>query len=78
MAHFIPILSPQAPISFCIPNPRGCSPSAVESLQGGLGAPFAQQRFQRLQDTQDALERAYLEAREEQSLGDTGNFDPER
>uniref|UniRef100_A0A669Q627 AKNA domain-containing protein n=1 Tax=Phasianus colchicus TaxID=9054 RepID=A0A669Q627_PHACC len=36
------------------------------------------QRFQRLQDTQDALERAYLEAREEQSLGDMGNFDPER
>lgn len=81
VAHLIPscpILSPHAPISFCVPNPRGCRPGAVGSLQGGLGAPFAPQWFQRLRDTQDALERAYLEAREEQSLGDTGNFDPER
>ncbi|XP_072209268.1 microtubule organization protein AKNA [Excalfactoria chinensis] len=48
-------------------------------IQTGSSVPQEQlQRFQRLQDTQDALERAYLEAREEQSLGDTGNFDPER
>ncbi|OXB80684.1 UNVERIFIED_CONTAM: hypothetical protein H355_005613 [Colinus virginianus] len=60
------------------PNPTGCSPGAVGLLQGGWGAPFPSQRFQRLRDMQDALERAYLEAREEQSLGDTGNFDPQR
>ncbi|XP_031457430.1 whirlin isoform X1 [Phasianus colchicus] len=49
-------------------------------IRAGSSVPqqLLQQRFQRLQDTQDALERAYLEAREEQSLGDMGNFDPER
>lgn len=48
-------------------------------IRAGSSVPQEQlQWFQRLRDTQDALERAYLEAREEQSLGDTGNFDPER
>ncbi|OXB66470.1 hypothetical protein ASZ78_011585 [Callipepla squamata] len=48
-------------------------------IRAGSSVPQEQlQRFRRLQDMQDALERAYLEAREEQSLGDTGNFDPER
>ncbi|XP_021269827.1 AT-hook-containing transcription factor [Numida meleagris] len=48
-------------------------------IRAGSSAPQEQlQRFRKLRDTQDALERAYLEAREEHSLGDAGNFDPER
>ncbi|XP_062447289.1 microtubule organization protein AKNA [Rhea pennata] len=53
-------------------------------IQAGKSTPQEQlQRFRKLKDTQDTLERAYLQAREEnrrlqQDPGASGEFDPDR
>ncbi|KAM6047514.1 LOW QUALITY PROTEIN: microtubule organization protein AKNA [Theristicus caerulescens] len=54
----------------------------VESFEGQIpaGSPAPQeqlQRFRKLKDAQDALERAYLQARQ-QHPGPSGEFDPDR
>ncbi|NXW00598.1 AKNA factor, partial [Fregetta grallaria] len=57
------------------------SPDQVESFEGWMqGSPAPQeqlQRFRKLKDAQDALERAYLRARQ-QHPGVSGDFDPDR
>ncbi|OPJ67903.1 AT-hook-containing transcription factor isoform A [Patagioenas fasciata monilis] len=54
----------------------------VESLEdwiqaGNPPSPEQLQRFRKLKEAQDALERAYLQARQ-QHPGDSGDFDPDR